>query len=84
MLIYLGNTEIGQISPSSIYDLKGSSFVHFDKVYRNELGLTNYDEFFDTMRDAFIWLMNLLPDASVLGCQYDINDGSCKTIHDLI
>ena len=78
------NVPVGEINPCSIYDLSGPSYVHLNKTYRDELGLTDYDQFFDTIADAYEWLCGVIPRACVMGYVYDWNDGHCKTIHDLV
>lgn len=75
---------IGEIEPSSIWNLKGPSYVHLDKPYRKKLGLTNHDEFFDTLKDAHEWLIERFPCALVTGYKIDPYDGKFKTIYDLI
>ena len=84
MNIYINKHCVGEINPSSIYDLKGQSYVHLNTFYRNKLGLRDYDQFFGTMREASDWLSKVLSNAVIQGYVYDWNDGHCKTIGDLI
>lgn len=84
MDIYIGDEWVGIIAASSMYDLSGRSYVHLSEPYRRELGLKNYDEFFDTMKDAYEWLLSVLPDVNFGGLIYDWNDGRCKRILDFI
>jgi len=80
MQIYVGSKNVGDISPSSIYDLKGPSFVHLDRDMRQKLGIVAYDVFFNTMREACDWLYEKLPDAGVAGCEYDMYTGQILTM----
>ena len=75
---------IGEISPCSTYSPKGASYVHLNELYRKQLGLVNYDEFFDSMHEAWEWLHDVLPKACVQGYVYDFDTGRCLTLDELM
>lgn len=75
---------IGEISPCSTYSPKGASYVHLTEFYRRQLGLVNYDEFFDSIREAWEWLHGVLPKAYVQGYVYNFDTGRCLSLDELI
>lgn len=84
MDIYVNGRWVGTIASGSMYDLRGGSFVHLRKGLRKRMNIETYDLIFDRLADAYEWVCQNLPDATLSGCQYDPSDGMCKTIQEIV